>query len=265
MQPPKVGKPQGRSEYFYDEGVIYRRRKNEEHQLVVPRKLVKDVIALNHDAIFAAHPGRKRTLEILCIRYYWPGMRQDVENYVRECDDCHRRKQGREYTAPLGDVRQPTYPFEITSMDICGPYPLTSRTNKYLLTFIDHFTKYAEAIPLTDMSAESCARAYAAHVIARYRTGSILVIDQGRSFTSAFFKETCKILGVKQMHSSAYHPQGNAHVERLHKTMNQGLSHYVNSAGTNWDDLVPYYLLAYRGTPHGTGGYSPYNFLHGRR
>jgi len=72
--------------------------------LVVPRKLVREVIALNHDPIFAAHPGRKRTLEILCIRYYWPGMRQDVENYVRECDKCHRRKQGREYTAPLGEV-----------------------------------------------------------------------------------------------------------------------------------------------------------------
>jgi hypothetical protein len=261
----EVGKPQGRSEYFYDEeGVIYRRRKNGEHQLVVPKKLVKDVIALNHDPIFAAHPGRKRTLEILCIRYYWPGMRQDVENYVRECDDCHRRKQGREYTAPLGDVRQPTYPFEITSMDICGPYPLTPRKNKYLLTFIDYLTKYAEAIPLTDMSAESCARAYAAHVIARHGTGSILVTDQGRSFTSAFFKETCKILGVKQMHSSAYHPQGNAQIERFHKTMNQGLSHYVNSAGTNWDDLIPYYLMAYRGTPHSTSGYSPYYLLHGR-
>jgi len=36
--------------------------------------------SFNHDPIFAAHPGRKRTLEILCIRHYWPGMRQDVEN-----------------------------------------------------------------------------------------------------------------------------------------------------------------------------------------
>jgi hypothetical protein len=86
----EAGKPQGRSEYFYD-GVTYRRRKNGEHQLVVPKKLVKDVIALNHDPIFAAHPGRKRTLKILGMRYYWPGMRQDVENYVRECDDCHRK------------------------------------------------------------------------------------------------------------------------------------------------------------------------------
>jgi hypothetical protein len=81
----QVGKQKGRSEYFYDEeGVIYRGRNNGGHQLVVPRKLAREVIALNHGPIFEAHPGRKRTLEILCIRYYWPGMRQDVENYVRE-------------------------------------------------------------------------------------------------------------------------------------------------------------------------------------
>jgi hypothetical protein len=85
-------------------------------------------------------------------------MMQDVENYVRECDNCYRRKQSREYKAPLGEVRQPAYPFEITSMDICGPYHLTPRKNKYLLTFIDHLTKYAEAIPIADMSAETRAR-----------------------------------------------------------------------------------------------------------
>jgi hypothetical protein len=67
--------------------------------LVAPKKLVKEVIVLNHDPIYAAHLGRKGTLEILCIRYYWPGMRQNVEYYVMECGECHRRKQGREYSA----------------------------------------------------------------------------------------------------------------------------------------------------------------------
>jgi hypothetical protein len=55
---------------------------NGEPQLVVPKNLIRDVIALNHDPIFAAHPGRNRTLEILCIRCYWPEIRKDVENYV---------------------------------------------------------------------------------------------------------------------------------------------------------------------------------------
>jgi transposase InsO family protein len=206
----EVGNFLGNLEYFYDEeGFMYRRRMNGEHQLLVPNTLAKEVIELNHDTIYAAHPGRKETLQILCIRYYWLKMRQDVKHYSRECDNCHRRKQSREYIAPLGDVRQPTYPFEITSMYIFGPYPLTPRKYKYLLTFIDHLTKYAEAIPIAHMSAETCARAYATQIVARHGSGSTLVTDQGRSFTSAFFKETFKILGIQQMHSSAYNPRGN--------------------------------------------------------
>ena len=46
--------------------------------------------------------------------------------------------------------------------------------------------------------------------------------------------------------------------------MNQGLSHYVNASGTNWDTLIPFYLMAYRATPHGSSGFSPYYLLHGR-
>jgi hypothetical protein len=58
-------------------------------------------------------------------------------------------------------------------MDICGPYPLTPRKNKYLLTFISHLTKYVKAVPIPDMSEEICARAYATQVIARHGTGSV--------------------------------------------------------------------------------------------
>jgi hypothetical protein len=58
-----VGKFMGKSEYFYDEeGDIHRSRMNDEHQLVVPKTLVKEVIELNHDTIYAAHPSRKRAL-----------------------------------------------------------------------------------------------------------------------------------------------------------------------------------------------------------
>ena len=110
----------------------------------------------------------------------------------------------------------------------------------FLLTFVDQFTKYAEAIPVPNTSAEVCARAYVKHIIARHGTGSILVTDRGTSFTSVFFRETCKILGIKQLYTSAMHPQSNGSVESLHKTPNQGLSHYVNASGTNWDTLIPY-------------------------
>jgi hypothetical protein len=77
-------------------------------------------------------------------------MRKSVEDYVRKCDPCQRWEEEREFVAPLGEVEEPTAPFLVTSVDITGPYLITPRKNKYLLTFIDHATKYAEAFPIPD-------------------------------------------------------------------------------------------------------------------
>ena len=49
------------------------------------------------------------------------------------------------------------------------------------------------------MTAEECARAYVTNVIAIHGASTKLLSDQGRNFTSTFFRYTCKILGVKQL------------------------------------------------------------------
>ena len=71
-------------------------------------------------------------------------------------------------------------------MDITGPYPLTPRRNKYLLTFVDHFSKYVEAFAMPEQTAEVCARVYAKEIVTRHGTCSVLVTDQGRAFMSSF-------------------------------------------------------------------------------
>jgi hypothetical protein len=67
-----IDKLKGNSEYFREvDGVIYRRRRDGKHRLLVPASLARAIIALNHEPIFVAHPGGKRTLELLCLRYYF--------------------------------------------------------------------------------------------------------------------------------------------------------------------------------------------------
>ena len=48
-------------------------------------------------------------------------MRKSVEDYVRKCDPCQRRKEDREFLAPLGEVEEPTAPLQVKSVDITAP------------------------------------------------------------------------------------------------------------------------------------------------
>ena len=170
-----------------------------------------------------------------------------------------------DFKAPLGEVMESTRPKELVAIDICGPFPITANENSYLLTFIDHLTKYTEAVPLRTMTAEECARAYVTNVIARHGASAKLLSDQGRNFNSTFFREVCKILGVKQLFTTEWHPASNGQCERWDRSLSEGLSNYVNTCGNNWDTLVPLYLMAYRNTPHGTTKHTPYYMLHGRK
>jgi hypothetical protein len=74
-------------------------------------------------------------------------------------------------------------------MDLTGLYNLTPRGNRYLVTFVDRFTRYVEAYPISSQSAEERACVYAAHIVTRHGTGSKLITDQGRNFVIIFSRE----------------------------------------------------------------------------
>jgi transposase InsO family protein len=146
-------------------------------------------------------------------------MRKTIQEYVRRCDPCQRRKDEREFVTPLGNVQEPSAPFEVSGMDITGTYLLTPRGNRYLLTFVDHFSRYFQAYPMPDQKAETCARIYASQIITRHSTGSQLITEQGVPFMSSFFQETCKILGIRRSRTTSYHPASNGAVERFHRIL----------------------------------------------
>ena len=81
------------SEFFPDEqGLIYRRNQNDRIQLIVPKALVNEVIRENHSPVYVAHPGVRRTRNLIALKFWWPGMRRSIAEYIKTCDACQRRK-----------------------------------------------------------------------------------------------------------------------------------------------------------------------------
>jgi len=109
----KPGNYQCKHEFILDEeGLIYRRSSNDKHQLIVPSTLVADLIRENDDPVYIAHPVIKRTCELLALSFWWPGMRKAVEEYIKICDACQRRKEDCDFTATLGEWDMPGAPFQ---------------------------------------------------------------------------------------------------------------------------------------------------------
>jgi transposase InsO family protein len=68
-------------------------------------------------------------------------------------------------------------PFAVTSMDVTGPYLLTQQGNRYLVTFIDQFSRYVETFTFPDQTAKTLARVYATQIVTGHGSGSQLITD----------------------------------------------------------------------------------------
>lgn len=252
--------------YFVDdEGLLYKSGAGPSDQLVVPLTFVKKVLKDFHDLPFCGHKGQVQTLSMIKTRFYWPTMSRDVIRYCRSCHVCNQRKTSphlKKY--PLQSFPEVLEPFERTAMDIVGPLVTSYSGNKYLLTFQDHFTKYVEAIPLRDQKADTIARAFVTKIFARHGAPTQLLTDQGGNFVAALMKEVCRLLGVEKVQTTAYHPESNGLLERSHHVFKDSLSHYIEVSQQDWDEWVPYVLMAYRFNIHTATGYSPHFLLYGR-
>jgi len=92
-----------------------------------------------------------------------------------------------------------------------------------------------------------------------------ILTDQGTNFLSKIFKNTCKLLKIDKIQTTAYHPESNGALNRSHRTLAEDLRHYINKDQTDWDEWVPYAMFAYNTTPHTATGYTPFELMYGHQ
>ena len=249
------------------ERLLYRVAEGEggvREQLVVPRVHVSKVLYMAHTHLLGAHLGMDKTRERVLAKFYWPGVKRDVEHHCQGCPECQR-------VAPRATVRNPLVPmpiietpFDRIALDIVGPLPKTSRGHRYILVLVDYATRYPEALPLRAATAKAVARELML-LFSRVGIAKEVLTDQGSCFMSRVMKELLRLLQVKQLRTSVYHPQTDGLVERFNKTLKQMLKKAMDLDGKNWDQLLPHVLFAVREVPQASTGFSPFELLYGRR
>lgn len=193
-----------------------------------------------HDAPAAGHPGRAKTLELIGREYFWPKMRQYVDQYVRNCHTCSRSKAT--HHAPHGVLRPlpvPERPWQDISMDFVTGLP-TSNEYDAILVVVDRLSKMRHLIPChTTANAEDVAKMFLNSVWKLHGLPNSIISDRGTQFTSNFWKKLCHLLRIEPKLSSAFHPQTDGQTERMNAVMEQYLRCFVSYQQDDWADWLP--------------------------
>ena len=166
-----------------------------------PEAFAKDILEMYHDSATARHPGIHRTYQQIIRDYWWPDMLKYTRQYIRGCGTCQQNKSNTHPNPPLLYPIAPpneSEPFKTIAVDLITKLP-TSKGSDSILTITDQgATKVVILLPCNKtMGAVELAQLYKECAFPFIGVPNVLVSDRDTRFTSRFFKELCKQLGIK--------------------------------------------------------------------
>ncbi len=222
---------------------------------------MEGVMYMLHDHPISAHFGRKATYEKVKERYWWKGLRDDVELYVKSCDRCQRREKpkGKNELHPI----KVKGPFHMIRIDFVGPLLQTDKGNRYIIVAMDYFTKWPEARATKEATAKEVSEFLLEEIICRHGCPKRILSDRGSHFNNQVIKEVMEKFKVDHGFSTPYHPKTNGLVERFNKTLCESLAKLKTDK--NWDRMIAPTLFAYRSKIQESTKLEPFYLVYGRK
>jgi Integrase core domain/Integrase zinc binding domain len=210
-----------------------------------------------------AHPGMRATRRLLTSRYVWQGYAADIAQWCRECTCCAPAKTQAHIKMPVEPIVVPACKFQHVHVDLVGPLPVSAAGHTYIMTIIDRTSRWPEAVPLSSITMEKCADAFVENWVARYGVPHTVTTDRGTQFASAVWSCLASVLGFKHVFTTAYHPQANGMVERLHRQMKEVMR--ARQCAAAWAEHLPWVMLGLRAAPKEDSGVSSAEVVFGRQ
>jgi len=232
-------------------------------QYVVPAALQLNIIELYHDSM--GHPGAERTTDTARLSYWWHGMVSDIDNYVKGCKACARRKAYNCSAAvPIQEYDSPTMPWQRAHIDIAGKLTTSHQGNEYVLVVKDALTRFVETAALKSKTAEEVAKAFINMIVYRHGGVKHLISDNGGEFDNTLWAQTTQLLQIEHSTTSPYNPRANGLAENHMRTLKDAIGIYCDESQMDWDEHLAGTTMSYNTTVNSQTGYTPYYMMYGR-
>ena len=229
--------------------------------------LRRHIVRQHHDAETAGHPGELETYNTIRQHYWWPGMRTFVNNYVKGCGICQQFKIDRSLSKPalmLTEGAKTTRPFAYCSMDLITDLPTCKGQDSILVIVDQGLTKGIILVPCSKtVTAEEVAQLLLDNLYKRFGLPDKIISDRESQFASKAFVELLKLLGIKSVLSTAYHPQTNGTTERVNQEIEAYLAIYCTTHPEEWQNVLPLLEFTHNNRRHADRQRTPFELMYG--
>ena len=199
-------------------------------------------MTMMHDHPSAGHPGRDKTLRKVQQKYWWPGMKQWITDYVCGCAVFQQNKILTHCKkTPLYHISVPdnARPFQQVSMDLITGLP-SWKGYDAILTIVDHgCSRAAIFLPCTTkITGPGIAQLYLEHIYRWWGIPTKIISDRDPCFTSHFGQAFTKRLGIQQNLSTTAHPQTDGLAERKNQWVEQYICIITSAHLEDWVDWL---------------------------
>jgi hypothetical protein len=186
--------------------------------------LKEELIKSTYDSYIGGHAGIQNTYRRLKAHFYWPSMRKLVQEIVQHCDICKQAKAERvPYLGLLQALQVRSGSWQDITMDFIEGFP-RSEGKDTIMVIVDRFTKYGHFITLAHpFTAQEVAKFFLDHIYKLHGLPATVLTDRDKIFTSLFWRELFRHLGIKLLLNTSYHPLTDGLTERV----NQFLETYL--------------------------------------
>ncbi|XP_012836530.1 PREDICTED: uncharacterized protein LOC105957147 [Erythranthe guttata] len=217
-----------------------------------------------HEGWCSNHEGARTIVQkLLRAGYYWPTMKMEATQFVRQCPNCQAHAiVARQPGEPMKIISSPC-PFAQWGIDLVGPFTMAVRRKRYLIVAVDYFTKWVEAEALSRITEDEVMKFIWKNICCRFGVPRIIISDNGTQFNGKKITGWCTEMKVAQRFTSVAHPQANGQVEVINRILVDGIKKRIEKAGGGWVEELDSVLWSYRTSPKRATGETPFSLVYG--